>query len=155
MFFYTHFVTYFDILTNYYFKLYTTLYKTTQRTIGPPVVTVPSAHIPSVVHTCLYFVSFPVPILGLARVAQCIANIMADSEGSQPLISSSNLTTAGKKATSERKEYFARRDATRVCLLEANDRWKAVKEENNFNNDRQVAKMLLDFYARESTKKMW
>ena len=49
----------------------------------------------------------------------------------------------------------AGRDATKACLLEAFDRWKVVKEENDLKSDKQVAEMLLDLYMKESTKRTW
>ena len=81
---------------------------------------------------------------------------MADPEESQSSSSSLNpVTTSKRTAGLKRKGYFAKRDATKVCLLEAFDRWKVVKEENDLKSDKQVAEMLLDLYMKESTKRTW
>jgi hypothetical protein len=45
-----------------------------------------------------------------------------------------------------RKEYFDRRNASRVYLLDSFPRWTAFKEENGIETDRDVANMLLDRY---------
>jgi hypothetical protein len=45
-----------------------------------------------------------------------------------------------------RKEYFDRRNASRVYLLDSFPRWRAFKEENGIETDRDVANMLLDWY---------
>ena len=66
----------------------------------------------------------------------------------------------GLLTTFDIEEYYARRDATRVCLLDSFERWKTVKEENNLKNDKEVAEMLLDLYtadksSRESKNQLW
>ena len=84
---------------------------------------------------------------------------MADPQESRPSTSTASpLTAESETAKSKRKQYFAKRDATKVCLLGAFDRWKAVKEENRLRSDQQVAEMLLDLYAdtksRDANKEM-
>ena len=77
---------------------------------------------------------------------------MADGEGSLPSGSSTSLPAAGTK-TAKRKEYHAKRDATKVCLLESYERWKEVKKKHNFTKDVEVANMLLDCYEREISQR--
>lgn len=77
-----------------------------------------------------------------------IAHKMSDMKSA-----SSNPSTSGKAA---RKEYYSRRDATKVYLFENFARWREFMEEKKVNSDSQVAEILLDFYDNAiSSRVQW
>lgn len=71
--------------------------------------------------------------------------------------STSNLNPSSESQFEKgesRKEYYAKRDASKVYLLAAFPRWRAFKDENNMKSDKDVAEFFLDAYV--STKsRLW
>ena len=83
---------------------------------------------------------------------------MSDTARSDPKPSSSNPSSSGtnieKKAG--RKDYYARRDASRVYLFENFAPWREFKKKHGLKTDADVAEMLLEnFDATKSSRALW
>jgi hypothetical protein len=77
---------------------------------------------------------------------------MVDSQELEP--STSNTGRQNKQA--DRKAYFAKRHAYKVCLNTSIERWKRLKEENEITSDQEFADILLNLYeaSRHSSIQM-
>jgi hypothetical protein len=74
---------------------------------------------------------------------------MADSGASSSAKNPSN--TKRRCRSDARKVYDKKRDASRIFLLDAFERWRAFKQEHNLKTDQNVADFLLDHYALRNT----
>ena len=75
---------------------------------------------------------------------------MADEGG--PSSSDGNPSRKRRIRTEARKEYDKKRDASRVFLFDAIERWRTLKEDKNFKTDQEVADFLLDIYDTGKNK---
>ena len=80
---------------------------------------------------------------------------MSDKDNSS-LNPSSSGASASEKRTESRKEYYAKRGATRVYLFESFNRRRGLKEKHGLGTDSDVARMLLDaFDANTKSLEQW
>ncbi|CAB4006537.1 Hypothetical predicted protein [Paramuricea clavata] len=72
---------------------------------------------------------------------------MADSQELEPSTSTENPSNADRQnKPADRKAYFAKRNASKVCLNTSIERWKRLKEENDIKSDQEFADILLNLY---------
>jgi hypothetical protein len=72
---------------------------------------------------------------------------MADSQELEPSTSTGNPSNADRQnKPADRKAYFAKRNASKVCLNTSFERWKRLKEENEITSDQEFADILLNLY---------
>ena len=67
-------------------------------------------------------------------------------------ISSNIIIPSGKELKSRRKDYTAKRDATKIALYEQFQRWRSLKDTLKLNTDKQFAEILLDQYEKTVQK---
>ena len=81
-------------------------------------------------------------------VFRCIVlGVMADSKAPS---SKPNPNTSRFGRSEARKEY-KKWNASRVCLFEAFERWRAFRDEHGLKTDKDVAGFLLDNYVVKTT----
>ena len=74
---------------------------------------------------------------------------MADSAAPSSDINPSEISH--RTRSEARREYDKKRDASKVCLFDAFEKWRAFKEEHKLKTDQHVAEFLLDNYAARKT----
>ena len=77
---------------------------------------------------------------------------------SDPKASSSNPSgSSANAATQSRREYYTRRDASKVYLFEVFPRWREFKKRYGLESDADVAQRLLDAFesAEHSRQDLW
>ena len=69
-----------------------------------------------------------------------VLGVMADSRAASP-----NASLSGRSEA--RKGYDRKRNASRVCLFKAFERWRAFQDEHGLQTDKDIAEFLLDNYV--------
>ena len=76
-----------------------------------------------------------------------MAESSAPSSSSGPNLNP-RVSRRGKKT--DRKDYFANRDASKIYLYDVFGRWREFKSEKNLRSDKDVAQLLLDAYQSQN-----
>ena len=81
---------------------------------------------------------------------------MADSRPSTSRASKANPSNPGRRTQQEvRKEYFAKRYASKVFLNNAIGRWNQLKTEAAIETDEEFANTLLSLYETSRRIQLW
>ena len=81
-------------------------------------------------------------------VGHCLG-MMADSGASTSCQNPSSKISSSRSEA--RKQYETKRDASRVVLVDAFEKWREFREEHGLKTDQNVAEFLLNFYAARNT----
>ena len=82
-------------------------------------------------------------------IRKAFEGVMADSVASSLDQNPSN--TSRRIRSAARKEYDKKRDASKIFLFDAFERWRELKKEHNLKSDKDVAEFLLGSYSAKNT----